>query len=434
MKLNIIESLLEKKIGLDPDAIGKKIVKKAIRRRMDQCRLASPDAYAECLACSNEEWNNLIEELVVPETWFFRNRKVFDYLVRFARDIWFPKHKNGTLRLLSIPCSTGEEPFSITMAFMDAGIRKERFQVDGVDISEEALSRARLGEYGPGSFRGNDLTYRNRYFQHRNDAYQLCSHVKERVRFRTGNVMENRFMAGESYDVIFCRNLLIYMSPEARNQILETMNRLLTETGILFCGHAERQAALDWGFDVVRETGVFACRKRCDRSDGKPPSISRRTIQGKNKIHIPKPVVSKGLFSAKTPGLPDRSSPKASTLPPERKVDLFLTARTLADRGELPKALELCEVFLGEHPAHAEAHFLMGLIHEALGNEEKAEEFFNKAIYLNPNHSEALNHLAFIESQRGNESGAVCLRKRAQRVRDTGGRKGFAQRNKGTKV
>ena len=422
MTQNIIESFLEEKIGLDPAAIGREVVEKAIRRRMEQCRLTSVDAYAKCLVGSNDEWNNLIETVVVPETWFFRNRKVFDYLVRFTRDFWLPKHQGRTLRVLSIPCSTGEEPFSIAMALMDAGIKKDRFHIDGIDISEGALKKARLGVYGLGSFRGKDLTFKNRYFQPRNDGYQLLSQVRKRVRFRAGNVLDNRFAAGEPYDVIFCRNLMIYMSPEARNRILEAMSRLLAETGILFCGHAERQAAIDWGFDAVQETGVFACRKRCRKSGGQAPSVRstrptlNREIHEKKTKSIRKPMAPNDLLSTKAPGRQNQPKPASSVPPLEREVNLFLKARAMADQGELPAALELCEVFLGENPVHAEAHFLMGLIYEALDDEEKAEAFFNKAIYLNPDYFEALNHLAFIESHRGNESGADRLRQRAQRI------------------
>ncbi len=422
MTQNIIESFLEEKIGLDPAAMGRGVVEKAIRRRMDQCRLTHEDAYAKFLMDSNEEWNNLIETVVVPETWFFRNRKVFDYLVRFVKDYRPSKDRGQTLRLLSIPCSTGEEPFSIAMALMDAGIKKDRFHIDGVDISEDALKKAKLGVYGPGSFRGKDLTFRNRYFQPQNDGYQLFSHVREKVRLRVGNVLKNRFMAGGPYDVIFCRNLMIYMSPEARNRTLETMSRLLAETGILFCGHAERQAALDWGFDAVRESGVFACRKRCRKSNRQAPPVRstrptlKREIHKKKTTPTQKPMAPNDLLSTKAPGHQNQPKLAAFAPQPEQETHLFLKARAMADQGELPAALELCEVFLGDNPAHAEAHFLMGLIYEALHNEVKAEAFFNKAIYLNPDHFEALNHLAFIESHRGNKRGADRLRQRAQKI------------------
>jgi chemotaxis protein methyltransferase WspC len=297
-----------------------------------------------------------------------------------------------------------------------------------MDISEEALSKARIGFYGRGSFRGKDLTFRDRYFQPKNHGYQLLGHVSDKVRFKSGNVMENRFAAGAPYDVIFCRNLMIYMSAEARNQTLETMSRLLAETGIFFCGHAERQTAIDWGFEAVNETGVFACRKRCRKSRGKDPSVDATRAQFKRQVHekkiefIRKPLMPVDVVSIKSTEQQNRSKPDMSAPKPDTAVNLFLDAREMADQGQLPKALELCEVFIGENPLHVEAHFLMGLIHEALHNENKAEAFYNRAIYLNPEHVEALNHLAFIELQRGNKNSAERLRQRAQRISETGGR------------
>ncbi len=420
--MNIIESLLEEKIGLDTAAIGRKVIEKAIRRRMDQCGLTSMEVYAKTLADSNDEWKNLIEMVVVPETWFFRNRKVFNYLVRFVKDSWLPENPERMLKVLSIPCSTGEEPYSVVMAFMDAGIKKDRFQISGMDISEEALKKAKLGVYGKGSFRGKDLTFRDRHFQPKSDGYQLLGHVSEKVQFKAGNVMENRFATGAPYDVIFCRNLMIYMSPEARNQTLETMSRLLAETGIFFCGHAERQTAIDWGFEAVNEAGVFACRKRCRESRRKDRSVDATRAQLKRQVRekkikpIRKPLTPVDVPPGKSTEQQHRSKPDMSTPKPDTAVNLFLEAREMADQGQLPEALELCEVFLGDNPVHVEAHFLMGLIHEALDNGNKAEAFFNRAIYLNPEHVEALNHMAFIELQRGNKISAERLRQRAQKI------------------
>lgn len=420
MKPKTIESLLEEKIGLDTAAIGKKVIENAVRQRMDRCCLTSLEAYAETLLDPNGEWKNLLEMVVVPETWFFRNRKVFNYLVRFVKGSWLPENRGRVLRVLSVPCSTGEEPYSIAMAFMDAGVNKDRFQIDGIDISEEALSKARFGEYGPGSFRGKDLEFRDLHFQPKNHGYQLLEHVKGDVRFKAGNVLENRFAAGAPFDVIFCRNLMIYMSPKARNRTLETISRLLTETGIFFCGHAERQTAIDWGFEAVPEPGVFACRKRCRESNGKSPSVAakktlfKQPLQEKKIKPVQKPVMPVDFPSGKPFEQQSRSRPEAGAPTSREEVNLFLEAQEMADQGQLPKALELCRLFLDENPVHAEAHFLMGLIHEALHNNDKAEALFNKAIYLKPEYVEALNHLAFIESQRGNENTAERLRQRAQ--------------------
>ena len=422
MKKNIIERLLEEKIGLDTAAIGRKVIEKAFRQRMDRCGATSLESYAEILADSRDEWKQLIEMVVVPETWFFRNRKVFDYLARFVRDSWTPENSGRILKILSIPCSTGEEPYTIAMALMDGGIQKDRFMIVGMDISEEALKKARTGFYGKGSFRGQDLTFRDRYFQPREDGYQLLNHVMDRVRFKAGNVMATHFAAGAPFDVVFCRNLMIYMSPEARNQTLETMSRLLTEKGIFFCGHAERQTAIDWGFEAVNETGVFACRKRCRESRRKETPIVAAKTQyrapvDERKEALPQKPLKRGEAPSPMPAAQPRGfHPSVGHGGPEKNTDVFLEARAMADQGQLPEALALCRVFLSENPVHVEAHFIMGLIYEALDKVERAEAFFNRAIYLNPEHVEALNHLAFIELERGNGDKAERLRQRAQRI------------------
>ncbi|HKI50022.1 MAG TPA: CheR family methyltransferase, partial [Desulfobacteria bacterium] len=407
MKKNILESLLNEKIGLDTEAIGRKVIEKAVGRRMAQCGSSNLEAYTKTLLDSNDEWQHLIEMVVVPETWFFRNRKVFNYLGRFVKDRWLPENRGRRIKVLSIPCSTGEEPYSIAMSFTDEGIHKERFTIVGIDISEKALEIARAGFYGKGSFRGKDLAFRDRYFQPQDDGYQLSNSVIEKVRFKAGNIMEKRFVTDAPYDIIFCRNLMIYMSPEARNQTLQTMSRLLAEQGIFFCGHAERQTAIEWGFEAINESGVFACRKRCRESGGKSPSVDAAGSEINPQVPlkkikaIPKPSLSVDDLFRKSTKEKKFSNPAISVPTFEKTVNLFQEARRMADQGQLPKALELCEVFLGENPVHAEAHFLMGLIYEALHNDEKAEAFFNRAVYLNPEHVEALNHLAFIELGRG---------------------------------
>jgi len=315
------------------------------------------------------------------------------------------------------------------MALLDAGIQRDCFKVVGIDISEKALERARQGVYGQASFRGKDLTFRDHYFQRKGDAYQLLDPVRGKVFFKIGNIMESHFATGSPYDVIFCRNLMIYMSPAARNQTLETMSRLLDEKGIFFCGHAERQAALDWGFEAIDETGVFACRKRYRESKAKAATSNVEKVPIKRGIHgtgsepyenEPKPI-QKLSFKKEVPSLkqtdrPHEPEPETVDAAMEKTVELFPKAKELADQGKLPEALELCEIFLNENPVHVEAHFLMGLISEALHDEERAEAFFNRAIYLNPEHVEALNHMAFIELQRGNKTGAERLRQRAQRI------------------
>ncbi|MBC8178770.1 MAG: tetratricopeptide repeat protein [Deltaproteobacteria bacterium] len=420
----MIESLLEKEIGVSADAIGSGVIAKAVRLRVAACGSADIKTYLNHIKRSQEEQGNLIEAVVVPETWFFRNKNSFAFLANYITEEWLPEHKGDLLRVLSVPCSMGEEPYSIAMALMDAGIGGDRFHVDGVDISDAALDKAESGVYSQGSFRGDDLSFRKRYFEPKGDAYQLSADVRKKTRFIKGNVLDRRLFTGqEPYDIIFCRNLLIYMSSEAKRRVFEILDRLLATTGILFLGHAERQAAIEWGFAGIPEFGVFACRKeRRKRENGLKPvlQVHPHPFQRQSEKAGKKPHVAPRLHPSVTIDEvfePEISSEQPeSNEPYEAQKDLFNEAQSLADQGSLLSALELCETFLGQNPAHVQAHFLMGLILEALDNEERAEEFFNKAIYLDPDHYESLNHLSFVVEHRGDREKAAHLRRRARRV------------------
>ncbi len=424
MSLTMIQSLLEKRIGVSAEAIGPEVIAKAVRLRVAECGLADIKAYLNLVKMSEEEQGNLIEAVVVPETWFFRNKNSFSFLSNYVTGKWLTKHRGDRLRVLSVPCSTGEEPYSIIMALMDVGIGENRFHIDGVDISEAALGKAKAGIYTKGSFRGDDLAFRKRYFEPKGDAYQLNVGVRKKVRFIRGNLLDDRFFVDqEPYDIIFCRNLLIYLSSEAKGRVFEILDQLLVKSGILFLGHAERQAAIEWGFAGIPEFGVFACRKeRRKRENRSNPAVHvqpqpcQRLFEkvGKRLRALPRSHPPVPTDEASQPEvLSELIDSGRST---EDQKDLFTEAQRLADQGSLLSALELCDTFLRENPVHVQAHFLMGLILEALDNEERAEEFFNKAIYLNPNHYESLNHLSFVVEDRGDKKRAAHLRRRAQRV------------------
>lgn len=425
MSMSQIDSFLEKTIGLSAEAIGPKGIAKAVGLRMAALGVQDVAEYYACLSASEREQGALIEAVVVPETWFFRNKKAFRYLVDHVTGTWLKQNSGRRLRALSLPCSTGEEAYSIAMALKDAGMSTDRFQVDGVDISEAALDRASAALYDQASFRGDDLSFRDRCFDPEGHAFRLHEDIRKPVRFLRGNILNEGILADQGpYDVIFCRNLLIYMSPQAKERTLGILTRLLADSGILFLGHAEREAAVSWGLVGIPEFGVFACRKERRKQTRTPTTLPHPRRRRFEKVG-----------SCVQPARP-RLEPAAAAKPPDTpapwdrgpdnhgekgvRADLFDEAQRLADRGSLQTALDLCRSFLTDHPIHVEAHFLMGLIYEALDSEEKAEESFNKAIYLDPNHSEALNHLSFIVENRGDASQAAHLRERAHRALNKG--------------
>src|SRR5215211_4812798 len=131
MALALLERLLKDVIGLDAPSIGPSAIAQAANERRLACGCATLNDYEQLLQASPVELQNLIDRVVVPETWFFRNREAFDALSRIVRQ---PDYTDAFLRLLSLPCSTGEEPYSMAMALFDAGLPPQRFAIDAVDI------------------------------------------------------------------------------------------------------------------------------------------------------------------------------------------------------------------------------------------------------------------------------------------------------------
>src|SRR5712691_8034074 len=177
-----IEHALRDRIGLDAASIGSTLLQRSIRLRMKSHGLKKADDYFGLLQSSSAEWSELVESVVVTETWFFRDTESFMALLRLVQESLLT-NPIGKVRLLSLPCSSGEEPFSLAMALLDAGVAPERFEIDAVDISARALAGAEKGVYGKNSFRGKELGFRNRYFRSTPEGFAISPLVRKCVRF-----------------------------------------------------------------------------------------------------------------------------------------------------------------------------------------------------------------------------------------------------------
>jgi hypothetical protein len=129
-----IEQLLSREIGLMARSIGSGAIEAAVRGRMASCRLATVDEYLERLEQNASERSALVEDIVVSETWFFRDESVFEDLAAFASGPWRKANPEGILRVLCVPCATGEEPYSAAIVLLEAGLPAARFQVLGVEL------------------------------------------------------------------------------------------------------------------------------------------------------------------------------------------------------------------------------------------------------------------------------------------------------------
>jgi chemotaxis protein methyltransferase WspC len=401
------ENLLKQRMGLDSVSVGSATIERAVRLRMATLGTERIEDYWQRLRGSNDELQELIETVVVPETWFFRDQEAFRALVRLVVEEWRPLHPAGVLRALSIPCSTGEEPYSIVMALLDGGFSGEQLHVDAVDISARALARAKRAVYGMNSFRSQNIGFRERYFRSTLNGYALVEGLREKVNFHQENLLspESRF-AGEPYDVVFCRNLLIYFDRTMQEQAMRTLGRLLAPSGFLFVGPAEAFLASGSGFASVNQAMSFAFR-RTPAKRVTPPSAS---FAGTVKPVIERP---RGQRPAKTAGVVPLLAQ------PVPQVADLESVRHLADAGKLGEAVESCESHLRQHGPSAEAYYLLGLVRDAIGDRHDAAESYRKALYLAPDHMEALIHLALLSEREGNIAGGSRLRERARRVEHT---------------
>ena len=148
--------ILNRAMGLAPDSLSRSGIELAVRARMRE-NATTEKSYLSLVRTSDEELAELVEEIVVPETWFFRDNKPFELLFETVAG------RSDEFRVLSAPCSTGEEPYSIAMTLMGAGLKK--FRVDGVDISARALHKAKSAIYGENSFRAELPIYAQRWFR-----------------------------------------------------------------------------------------------------------------------------------------------------------------------------------------------------------------------------------------------------------------------------
>ena len=414
-----IEARLNQFIGLDAGSLGPSAVSSAVRTRMRKRSVKQTEDYVALLATSEAELQELIEDIVVSETWFFRDRQPFFALARWATDTWLPAHPQGVMRLLSAPCATGEEPFSMVMALLDAGVSAERFVVEGVDISLTALGRTRGGVYGRNSFRGHGLEFRERHFRPVPGGWQLDEAVHRQVQFRQANLLDLAYTGSVGVkDVIFCRNMLIYFDEPAQHRLMVALDNLLSPGGLLFVGHAEAFAFRNSGFIPAHMPMAFALRKR-GIEPGEFKMAPRHGVVPRPMPAIPRRTGGHAVPSVAVPRARVAAPPDgAKTAPAADLATELAEARRLADAGQSAAAIAKCNACLQAHGPSSQAYYLLGLVNDAAGNTGNASDFYRKAVYLEPDHYEALAQLSLLAKKAGEVAAAQQWSQRARRAHE----------------
>ena len=402
---------LKERIGLDVTSVGPAIIERAVRQRGIAAQTSSADEYWRTLQGSRDEQQALIEAVIVPETWFFRYPESFATLAKLASKRLAEINNLRALRILSLPCSTGEEPYSIAMALLDAGLKPHQFKVDGMDVSPLSVAKARCALYGKNSFRGDDIAFRDRHFTTEGDAYRLNPRVQEQVRLQVGNLLDPVLLAGEPpFDFVFCRNLLIYFDQPTQKQVFEVLKRLTHDEGVLFIGPAEGSLLGRLGMRSIGIAQSFAFSRQ-GAADPEPlPAFVPAPLPVPQPLRNPPPAPVRSRPFASVVPLP--SLPKTSGTD---TVVLLANIATLANEGKSAEARAACESYLRSHEPVAQVFYWLGLLSDVAGNVLEAQGFYRKVLYLEPQHPEALMHLAALLQAQGDATGARRLQERAAR-------------------
>ena len=406
-----IEKFLSETFGFDPESIGRKNIADAVNSRMRTSMVHDVSHYLKMLKSYPEELEKLVEQVVVPETWFFRDRESFNFLRKHIEKTRHSSYPAKTLRILSVPCSTGEEPYSIAMALLEAGLSPERFRIDAIDISQKAIGIAKRAVYGKGSFRGENKGYQDRYFTPVEGGFKLDPAITGLVHFYQDNFVQPHAIRNyEPYQCVFCKNLLIYLTDDARKKVFANLDRLLIPEGVVFTGHSEMMSFLRYGYNPVKHSRSFACRK-ADNAEKIESGISIPSLST---------VAANATVSTVTasPAKMEHGSPAHRNSEEAAPDAVLARVRALADKGDLEEALKLCGQFLKEHSDNKEAYYLMGLINLALDSFARAEDFFQKALYLDPCYYEALLHMRLLYEKRDDQARASIIGERIRRFSD----------------
>ncbi len=254
---------IERRFGHQQDPRRAAELAVLLERRLAAAGAPDYAAYRRLLErAGGEEWAALAPLLTVPETYFFRMPEHFEALAAEALpEVIRRNEERRSLRILSAGCATGEEPYSLRILLNERfpQLASWRVSIAGVDLSEAALERARLGEYNTWSLRATSEARRRANFLQVGKLFRLKPEARAGVEFRRENLLDPGAKQ-ELFDVIFCRNVLIYFSEEAIRDAVAVLTRRLVPQGYLFLGPAESLRGVSRHFSLCHRHDTFFYR------------------------------------------------------------------------------------------------------------------------------------------------------------------------------
>ncbi|MFL5304727.1 MAG: CheR family methyltransferase [Polyangia bacterium] len=284
---------LHRSVGIALQPVKQTMVAARLGKRLRQLGLSSYAQYRRHLESSGEgdpEWREFINALTTNKTDFFREPQHFDLLTRrllpSLRASAARRPQEPRISIWSAGCSTGEEPYTISMALRDAMRgRHDGYRIMASDVDTAVLQTAERGIYRADRLDGmpNGLKSRNFIRARNRDGWQVCDEVRAAVRFQRINLIEEPWPLQERFDAIFCRNVIIYFDRATQLRLFERFARQLAPGGYLFIGHSESLLGLTDLFERVEGT-VYRLRQRTASARAAPSTPRPDTTVGRRII------------------------------------------------------------------------------------------------------------------------------------------------------
>ncbi len=438
-----------------------------LRRRMALAGSARVETYLGRLGASPEgsgELRALAEQLTVNETFFFRNADNFRALAEAVLpDRIRANARERRLRILSAGCASGEEPYSVAILVREALPDPEAWNVEilGLDVNPASLTRAAQARYSTWSLRATRDDVKRRYFRTDGPEFTLIPAIQKMVTFEERNLVDDDplFWQSLACDVVFCRNVLMYFSPDQARAVVRRIGLALRPGGFLFLGHAETLRGLTQEFHLCHTHDTFYYRRGETSQAECATAADPAAPLGRTAETLPAAVesmaswveviqrASERIATLAGGGVPApareapparmgglaASSPVARTwdlglvlelvrqerfsealeligaLPPDSREDpdaLLLRAVLLTNGGRLDEAAAVCGRLLVVDELHAGAHYLLALCREHAGDLAGAVEHDQTAAYLDGGFSMPHLHLGLMAKRSGDATAA----------------------------
>lgn len=441
-----IKTMVYEHCGLVLDGIAEDRLRKIAHSHAEQAGCANLKDYEQLVRRDAEHFNNLVGQLTVNETYFFREPEQ----IKLLTEVLIPQvlaHKALTepVRILSAGCSSGEEPYSLVIALQEIyGARTaELFQIDAGDLYQGALDKAQTGIYSQFSFRGVDPAVRQRYFHPRARGYELAQHIRQQVNFYQLNVLAEQFPEPlKNYDIIFFRNVSIYFDLETRSLVQKNFYEVMKSDSILLLGSSETLGN-DFGrFELVEHAGQYffikgeayrptssqaiswldqypapdACMPRAEPFAALlsiAPLASQADLEQPSAAAVVQPPSLVDLHAIQQlilGGEAQRALGLLDSLPAHQSESYgacLLKGWLLINQQAFVEAEQLLEQALSIEPWSVDAMLMKGLMFKWLNQEDEAGRWFKKTIYTCPECWPAHYYLAEIRRAEQYTSAAI---------------------------